>query len=75
MIVGIVAKLDYIKDLGASAILISSFYTADDETGSADYGYQVVNHTDIDPVYGTFHDFELLLNETHKRGKNKNDIN
>lgn len=64
---GIVAKLDYIKDLGASAILLSSFYTADDEAGSADYGYQVVNHTDIDPVYGTFQDFELLLNETHKR--------
>src|SRR5690606_7112361 len=61
---GIIEKLDYLKDLGVTAIWISPIYPSP----MADFGYDVANYTDIHPLFGTMEDFDRLLAETHKRG-------
>ncbi len=61
---GIISKLDYIKDLGATAIWISPLYKSPDH----DFGYDISDYRDIDEKFGTMADFDRLLEEIHKRG-------
>ncbi len=65
---GITSKLDYFsgsKDsLGIDAIWISPIY----RSPMKDFGYDVSDHCDIDPIFGTLDDFKHLLAEAHKRG-------
>ena len=61
---GITQKLDYIADLGVDAIWLSPFFTSPME----DFGYDVQNYTDVDPIFGTLRDFENLVTRTHDRG-------
>jgi oligo-1,6-glucosidase/alpha-glucosidase len=60
---GIIAKLDYLKDLGYETIWISP-YT---QSPQRDFGYDVSNYTAISPQYGTMELFEKLLQEIHHR--------
>ena len=60
---GILTKLDYVKELGATAIWFSPLYKSPD----FDYGYDISDYRDIDPKFGTMEDFDKLLNECHKR--------
>lgn len=64
---GIIDKLDYLggseESLGVNAIWISPVYVSP----MADFGYDVSNYTDIDPIFGNIGDFKLLVNEAHKR--------
>ena len=61
---GIIKKLDYLKELGISAIWVSPIYPSP----MADFGYDVSDYTAIHPLFGTMEDFDELLEETHKRG-------
>ena len=61
---GIISKLDYIKDLGVTAIWFSPLYKSPDY----DYGYDISDYCAIDEKFGTMEDFDLLLEECHKRG-------
>src|SRR5580704_4804083 len=66
---GIARHLDYLNDgtpesLGIRAIWLSPIYVSP----MADWGYDIANHKDIDPKFGTMRDFEHLLAEVHKRG-------
>ncbi|MEA2024368.1 MAG: alpha-amylase family glycosyl hydrolase [Actinomycetota bacterium] len=62
---GITEHLEYLSDtLGVDAIWISPFYTSP----MADFGYDVADYTDVDPIFGTLDDFDLLLTEAHDRG-------
>jgi glycosidase len=61
---GIITRLDYVADLGVDAIWISPFYTSP----MRDFGYDVANYTDVDPLFGTLDDFDALLAEAHDRG-------
>jgi alpha-glucosidase len=61
---GIISRLDHVKRLGATAIWLSPFY----RSPNADFGYDVVDYTAVDPVYGTLEDFERLVHEAHARG-------
>ncbi len=63
-IAGIREKLDYIKDLGVTAVWFSPLYKSPDY----DYGYDVSDYKSIDPKFGTMEDFEQLLNECHEKG-------
>lgn len=60
---GIISKLDYIKDLGVTAIWFSPLYKSPDY----DYGYDISDYRDIDEKFGTMADFDRLMEECHKR--------
>jgi alpha-glucosidase len=60
---GITARLDYLDWLGVDAIWISPVFPSP----MADFGYDVANYTDIDPLFGTLSDFDRLLAEAHRR--------
>jgi len=61
---GIRQKLDYLEWLGVDAIWISPVFPSP----MVDFGYDVSNYTDIDPIFGTIAEFEALLAEVHARG-------
>jgi len=60
---GITAKLDYLKNLGVDAIWITPCYPSP----QVDFGYDVSDYENIDPMYGTLADFERLASEAKKR--------
>ena len=61
---GIRQKLDYLQWLGVDAIWISPIYPSP----MADFGYDVSDYTDIDPIFGTLGEFDALLADVHARG-------
>ncbi|MBT3321701.1 MAG: alpha-amylase [Anaerolineae bacterium] len=61
---GITARLDYLADLGVDALWLSPFYPTPD----ADFGYDISNHIDVDPRFGSLQDFDDLLHASHERG-------
>jgi alpha-glucosidase len=61
---GITSKLDYLKDLGVDAIWISPCFPSP----QVDFGYDVSDYEDIDPMYGSLTDFDTLATESKKRG-------
>lgn len=60
---GITTHLDYLAELGVSAIWLSPVYLSPD----IDFGYDVSNYTAINPTMGTLEDFDLLVSEAHRR--------
>jgi alpha-glucosidase len=63
-LVGITERIDYIADLGVDAIWLSPFFTSP----MKDFGYDVSNYRDVDPIFGTLGDFDRLLEKAHSRG-------
>jgi alpha-glucosidase len=61
---GITSKLDYLKGLGIDAIWISPCFPSP----QVDFGYDVSDYENIDPMYGTLADFDVLASEAKKRG-------
>jgi maltose alpha-D-glucosyltransferase/alpha-amylase len=61
---GLTAKLDYLRDLGVTAIWLLPFYPSP----WRDDGYDISDYTGVHPAYGTLEDFRVCLDETHKRG-------
>ena len=62
-LLGIVERLDYLRELGIDYIWITPFFVSPQR----DNGYDIASYTDIDPVFGTMEDFELLVKEADKR--------
>ncbi len=60
---GITSKLGYLKDLGVDAIWISPCFPSP----QVDFGYDVSDYENIDPMYGTLTDFDALASEAKKR--------
>jgi alpha-glucosidase len=61
---GVSARLDDLRDLGVDALWISPIYPSP----LADFGYDVSDHTAVDPVYGTLGDFDTFVRAAHARG-------
>src|SRR5215472_1013518 len=61
---GITSKLDYLRELGVDAIWITPCFPSP----QVDFGYDVADYDQIDPMYGTLADFDRLLAEAQKRG-------
>lgn len=64
---GITQKLDYLKgtpeSLGVDAVWITPFF----RSPMKDFGYDVANYQEVDPIFGTIEDFEELIEQAHAR--------
>lgn len=60
---GLTEKLDYLQDLGVTAIWILPFYPSP----LRDDGYDIADYTGVNPAYGTLRDFRRFVNEAHRR--------
>jgi alpha-glucosidase len=63
-LIGLTARLPYLADLGVSAVWLTPFY----RTNFFDFGYDVVNHFDVDPRFGSMSDFDRMLATAHDLG-------
>jgi alpha-glucosidase len=61
---GIAQRLPHIADLGADAIWISPFF----KSPMADFGYDVSDYCDVDPMFGTLADFDYMIATAHNLG-------
>jgi maltose alpha-D-glucosyltransferase/alpha-amylase len=61
---GLTAKLDYLEDLGVTAIWILPFYPSP----WRDDGYDIADYTSVHPAYGHTRDFREFMHEAHRRG-------
>jgi alpha-glucosidase len=61
---GITEKLDYIASLGVDIVWISPFF----KSPMKDFGYDVSDYCDVDPLFGTLADFDQLIAKAHSLG-------
>ncbi len=61
---GIIKKLDYIASLGVDAIWVSPFF----KSPMKDFGYDISDYRDIDPIFGCLADFDQLIAMAHDKG-------
>jgi alpha-glucosidase len=64
---GITRRLDHIAALGVDTVWLSPFF----RSPMADMGYDVSDYTDVDPVFGTLADFDVLVARAHALGQGK----
>ena len=57
---GILQRLDYLAGLGIKAVWIAPFYPSP----MADFGYDIADYCNVDPIFGTLADFDHLSAET-----------
>ncbi|MBF9236228.1 alpha-glucosidase [Hymenobacter sp. BT683] len=60
---GIIAKLDYLQDLGVGTVWLNPIYASPND----DNGYDISDYRRIMPEFGTMQDFDALLNGLHQR--------
>src|SRR4029078_4852768 len=58
---GVRRRLNYLAWLGVDAIWLTPFY----RSPMADFGYDIADHTDVDPLFGNLEDFDRLLAHAH----------
>ena len=61
---GLTRKLDYLQDLGVTALWLLPFYPSP----LRDDGYDIADYRNINPCYGTMADFRRFVREAHRRG-------
>ncbi len=61
---GLASKLEYLQDLGVTAIWLLPFYPSP----LKDDGYDIADYTGVHPCYGSLADFRYFLREAHRRG-------
>ena len=61
---GITRRLPYVAELGVDAVWIAPFF----KSPMKDYGYDVSDYKDVDPLFGTLADFDALIAEAHRLG-------
>jgi maltose alpha-D-glucosyltransferase/alpha-amylase len=60
---GLCRKLDYLQDLGVTALWLLPFYPSP----LRDDGYDIADYKNVNPSYGRMHDFRLFVREAHRR--------
>ena len=62
---GLTSRLDYLEDLGVTALWLLPFYPSP----LKDDGYDIARYTEVHPNYGTLDDFKAFMSEAHRRGR------
>lgn len=60
---GIISRLDYLVSLGVDALWVSPFFASPMD----DFGYDISDYRDVDPIFGTLADADRLIAEAHRR--------
>ncbi|HEY9618797.1 MAG TPA: maltose alpha-D-glucosyltransferase [Crinalium sp.] len=60
---GLTEKLDYLQDLGVTAVWLLPFFPSP----LRDDGYDIADYTNVNPIYGTLDDFKVFLEAAHQR--------
>ncbi|MFD1342502.1 alpha-amylase family glycosyl hydrolase [Litorisediminicola beolgyonensis] len=63
-LLGIARRLEHVASLGVDAIWISPFF----KSPMRDFGYDVSDYCDVDPMFGTLGDFDTVIAEAHRLG-------
>jgi alpha-glucosidase len=61
---GITSRLEYVASLGVDAIWLSPFFASP----MKDYGYDVADYCNVDPIFGNLADFDALIDKAHRLG-------
>ena len=61
---GVIERIDYLAALGIKAVWLSPIFPSP----MADFGYDISNYTDIDPLFGSLVEFDELTAQLHRRG-------
>ncbi len=61
---GVIKKLDYIESLGVDALWLSPFF----KSPMKDFGYDISDYRDVDPIFGTLEDFDELVAQSKSKG-------
>ena len=61
---GITDRLPYVASLGVDGIWLSPFFLSP----MRDFGYDVTDHRQVDPIFGTLEDFDALIRRAHGLG-------
>jgi len=61
---GITQRLPYLADLGVDGIWLSPFF----KSPMKDFGYDIADYRDVDPIFGTLADFDALIEAAHAHG-------
>lgn len=64
---GIINHLDYVQELGATAIWINPMLE-NNQPETSYHGYAITDHYGVDPRFGSMEDYKRLVDEAHKRG-------
>ncbi|MEU8040303.1 glycoside hydrolase family 13 protein [Streptosporangium sp. NPDC049078] len=63
-LLGVRGRLPYLADLGVDAIWLTPFFTSP----MADFGYDVADYRDVDPIFGSLADAGALIEDAHRHG-------
>lgn len=63
-VIGITEKVSYFKTIGVGAVWLSPIFLSPQN----DFGYDISDYKEIDPLYGSMVDFERMRDEFHKHG-------
>ena len=61
---GVIDGLDYIASLGVDGVWLSPFF----KSPMRDFGYDVADYCDVDPIFGSLSDFDRLIEKAHALG-------
>src|SRR3954469_23416802 len=61
---GIISRLEYLEELGVDVVWLSPVYKSPND----DNGYDISDYRDIMDEFGTMQDWEMMLEEMHKKG-------
>jgi len=61
---GIMARMDYLQELGVETLWLSPFYSSPQR----DHGYDIADYRTVDPLFGSMEEVRDLISETHRRG-------
>ena len=62
--IGIMSRLDHLEYIGVEIIWLSPIYPSP----MVDFGYDISDFTNVDPIFGTLEDFDALIKAVHSKG-------